>query len=253
LFHSWPAGVSAAATLFLCAPPEAAAGAWPQAPGKRLIIESAEFFRAEGNGTEFKQYVQRTYLEAGLLPYVSWGGQLARAQQESVGSDFVATASGISEAELFLNVHRRDGDRGFSAYRLTGAFATSQLVESDRVMGSDAAIELSWLKGIGGARAFAEAHTGYRTSLGADADLFRFDLTLGLKRGRSMLLAQSFNRASVVGAGPGGSEYDLGQLSLSAVLPLPRRFAFEVGGRVDTYANPIDPGSSFFFALWWTP
>lgn len=239
------------ASLLMCAG-GAEAGAWPKRPGEALTVQSLEIFETFEAERRFAQVLVRTYAERGLTDAVTIGGQLAHSEQEASGPGYEITASGVSEAELFATLAMGQRSRAVSAFRITGAFATSKSALGNRVMGQDAAIGPSWLLGIGSDRFFAEAETGYRRSLGGDADQLRFNAAAGLKRGEAILMAKTHHVRSVLPKDDDGLDFDLGQVALSAVLPLRPRLRVEVGGRADIYTRRTDPGAALFFSIWWT-
>lgn len=230
----------------------ALAGAWPREPGNALTIQSVELFQAEADDRRFSQLLVRTYTERGITKGFGLGGQLAQSEQESAGPGYFITASGVSEAELFASIPVARIGRRVSSLRILGAFATTKTARGSRVMGQDAAIGASWLTGFGTDRVFAEAETGYRRSLGQDADQLRFDAAAGIKHGNAMLIAKTHHIKSVLEKDPNGLDFDQGQLALSAVFPLRPRIRFEVGGRADVYARGFDPGAAVFISFWWT-
>lgn len=252
------------------------ASPWPRQPGEQFNRTEVEAFWSRSNQQHFRQFVTRDYLELGLGDRLTLGGQLAAAVQESSGPGYTVIASGVSEAQLFAILHterkssqRRNDDtdpdlgqdqhhrserhrRDVHAWRLTGGVPTTKFNRGQRVMGHDAFVELSRLAGYGTKAFFAVADAGGRFSLGRDAHQLRVNGSLGFKRGEGLLLAQTFNTISLGEAEGAGTDFDLGQVSLSVVLPLRRRFKLEVGGRVDTYTRQVAPGQSLFFAMWWT-
>ncbi|GGY47486.1 hypothetical protein GCM10007148_16070 [Parvularcula lutaonensis] len=208
-------------------------------------------FAAKGQDYDFSQLTARTYHEYGLTEGFSVGSSVAHAQQQVVGDDYAIYLDGIAQAEIFAQFALPADHTRASSIRLTGVFRTSTFVRGQRAMGQDAAIGLSWLEGVGNDRAFAEAEFGYRRSLGDDADQLRLHTTIGLKHRGGMLLARTFHTKGLFPKDPEGIDYDLGQLGISAVLPIRKRMKLEIGARTDLYTRGIDPGSTAFFSIWW--
>lgn len=232
--------------------PPAHASPWPRDPGERFNRSQVEAFSSESGDQRFAQMVFREYLELGLGDRFTIGGQFAGAVQESTGPGYVVEGSGATEAELFVLRHGRQRGRTATAWRFEGGIPTAKFARGQRVMGQDSFVGVAHLIGLGGERFFAVADGGARLSLGNDADQLRLNGKVGLKRGRAILLVESFNIVSPTPAQPGGVDFDLGQLSVSAIMPVTRSLQVEVGGRVDTYTRNIARGQAFFFSLWWT-
>lgn len=229
----------------------AMAGAWPEAPGQQLTIETAEYFEAEDQDTGFQQLVSRTYMIRGITERASFGSVVAFANQQSYGPGFVSTQAGFNQAELFGQWHWTPRAGHAAAINVTGVLSTSQDVADGRAMGNDAALQVSSLRGWGNEHLFVEAVLGYRRSLGSDRDQIRTDLTLGMKQGESMILLQSFTTESVMDGSDRGSDFDLTQIGLSAVLPLREGLKMALGGRYDISVRGIEPGQALFLSLWW--
>ena len=187
----------------------------------------------------------------GISERASFGSVIAVANQQSYGPDFVSAQSGFSQAELFGQWHWAPSAGHAAAINVTGALSTSQDIDDGRAMGNDAALQVSTIRGWGNEHLFVEALLGYRRSLGSDRDQIRTDLTLGLKEGESMILLQSFTTESVMDGSDRGSDFDLTQISLSAVLPLRKSLKMALGGRYDISVRGIEPGQALFLSLWW--
>ncbi|MEM9838650.1 MAG: hypothetical protein AAF830_05785 [Pseudomonadota bacterium] len=228
------------------------ASPWAREPGQRFNRSQVEAFASEAEDQRFAQVIFREYLELGLGDHLTFGGQFAGAMQESSGPGYAIDSTGTTEAELFILAHNERSGRTARAWRFSGGFPTAKFARGQRVMGQDSFLGIDRVVGYGGDRFFAVADGGGRISLGDDANQLRLSAKVGLKRGRAILLAESFNIVSVSEAQPTGTDFDLGQLSLSAVMPVTRTLQFEVGGRLDTYTRNINPGQAVFFSLWWT-
>lgn len=232
-------------------PTVCAAGAWRLDNDEQLSITTIEAFEANAGQRRFEQMVLRSYSEIAAGTTATLGLQLASAWQEASGPGYTNLASGISEAEIFAIHHfARSGGRA-RAIKLTGILGTSKFIDDSRVMGQDAAIALSGLAGQGNERFFVDSEVQARMSLGDDADQLRVNITGGLKHKGAMLLVQSFNTKSFSATAQGGTDFDLGQVSVSAVVPLWRGIALELGGRQDIYTRNIDAGTTAFLAVWW--
>lgn len=229
----------------------AAAGAWPEPPGQQLTIETAEYFEAEQQDSGFQQLISRTYFIRGISEHLGFGSVVAYANQLSYGPTSSTSQSGVSEAELFAQVHLNRRGSHATAFNLTGAFSTSQDIADSRAMGNDAALQFSTLRGWGNEQFFLEALFGYRRSLGSDRDQLRANLTLGVKEGDAMILLQSYTTESVMEGSSRGSDFDLTQIGLSAVLPVRQGLQVAFGGRRDLSVRGLDPGQALFFSLWW--
>lgn len=236
--------------LFLA---EATAGPWRQIAGQRLTINTVEAFQAESDDRQFSELISRSYSEYGLPNRLTVGAKLATAQHQTLAEDYTVSATGITEADVFLRYQLPGDGHVVSGVKLTGGFGTSKFAGSQRVMGQDAALAGSWLVGVGSDWAFAEAESGLRMSLGDDAHQMRVTATAGIKRGRAMLLARTFHALAITDPQPTGNDYDRSSVSLSAVLPLRKRVLFEFGGKTDLYSRNLDRGAAVFFSLWWTP
>lgn len=238
-------------TIAVLLVPAAWAGAWRLDDGQELTITTVEAFSSEVGARQFEQSVLRSYSEIAIGARSTFGFQLASAWQQASGPGYTNYASGISEAEIFALRHfRRPGGAAF-AVRAMGVLGTSKFIDGSRVMGQDAAVAIGALAGHGNERLFGETEVQGRFSVGDDADQLRLNLTGGLKYKRFLLLLQSFNTRSFSSTARGGTDYDLGQISLSAVFPFPRNLSLELGGRQDIYTRNTDPGTTAFFSLWW--
>ncbi|MEM1379976.1 MAG: hypothetical protein AAGH41_05040 [Pseudomonadota bacterium] len=229
-----------------------AANPWPRPVGETYTRTEVEGFRSGDAGTEFSQLVVREYVELGLGDVLTLGGQVANMRFEAQGPGYHNIGTGVSEAELFASVHRPADGRLVSAWRATGGFPTAKFIRGQRAMGQDAFIGIDRLWGLGSERLFSVVEAGVRSSLGDDAVQLRVGAKIGFKRGRSMLIAESRNVIAVSEAHGQGNDFDLGQMSVSAVLPLTDHFQVELGGRADTYIRNIDRGQAVFFAVWLT-
>lgn len=221
--------------------------------GRSLSISTVEFYRSTSLNSQFRQLTSRTYNEWPVGDDLTFGAKIGHAWQVSETETETTQLSGINEAYLFAAKHWR-GERGWAfASRMTGVLETEKFARDVRIAGQDAAIGLAGVIGRSNDHFFAEIDFEERFSLGIDADQFRLQATVGVNYGPALIIVQSALTESHANSAAGGLNYDLGQISLSSVFPLSRRFSFEVGGRRDVYGEGIDKGTSAFISLWYQP
>jgi hypothetical protein len=235
----------------------AEAGSWQQRQGSGLVIQTQEYLRAEAGPNLFEQSTLRNFAEVPIGRYTigyKTGYTFQRGLCLEVGpcgeQGWDNRASGFNEAELFVSKHTFFGRSAF-ALRAAGILPTTKTAQSERQMGQDGAFELGGSLGTGRKNYFLDGYTGYRRSVGSDADQLRLDTTAGVRFGDKLLLAQTFTTRSLRNGGPKGLDFDLTQASLSFVLPLRQRMSLEVGGRADLQTRGFDKGRGAFFSLWY--
>jgi hypothetical protein len=244
------------ARLIACAmaalPTLAHGGAWPLSDFKTIDIQSVEATVSDRDDRRFRQIAFRNYGELGLPGPFTLGGQLSHVEQRFEQPGFVDNASGVADAELFLLTHRQIGETGAAALKLRGRFATSKTAGFTRLMGEDASVGASFLRGINLQCGFLQAEAGYLRSLGEDADRANLDLTWGQRFGPMTLLVQSFSTKSLLPKSEGGLDFDRHQLRASLLVPLRKKLRLELGGRADIATRGFDESRGAFLSLWWT-
>jgi len=225
---------------------------WHRDAGEQFNRSELDAFWSDDDGHHFRQLTARDYLELGFGERLTAGGQLATVIQEAHGPGYLHQREGIAEADLFIIWHDDIDGQAVSGWQMSGGLPTAKFDQNGRVLGQDSYVGLARLFGVGHNWFFATASLGGRASLGNDAHQVRVDTSLGLKFREALFLAKMFNTVSVSEAQPSGTDFDLGQASVSAVLPLRKRTKLEVGARMDLYARSITPGRSLFFAVWLT-
>lgn len=228
------------------------AGPWPRPPGEHFNRSEFEMFASRHGEQQFRQLVVRDYAEFGLGEALTIGGQLAAVTQEAQGPGYLERGTGTAEAEMFAILHQRRRGGRASGLRVTGGLGTAKFARGQRIIGQDSYLGVAYLHGVGSDRAFAILDAGVRASLGDDADQLRLGGRLGVKHRGAMVILESFNTVAISGPSGTGVDFDLGQISLSAVLPLRDALQVEIGGRIDTFTRNIGRGQSVFVAMWWT-
>lgn len=248
------AGLCALLPVILCCLPSAAyGGAWQQPDNRRLSIQTLEYFEASVGMRTFEQLTSRAYREWPLGDAVTFGTKLSYAWQTSTTPNSVTQLNGINEALLFASHHWvREGGWAFAS-RMTGVLETEKFARDIRIAGQDAAVGLAGLVGWANDALFVELDFEERWSLGTDADQLRLQATIGRRVRSATFLAQINLTESHAQTVSGGFNYDLGQVSLSSLLPLTDRWSVELGGRHDIHAEGLDGGSSAFLSFWYRP
>ena len=229
----------------------AMASPWPREAGERFNRAEFDAFWSEREGHAFRQLTTREYLEIGVGPALTIGGQLASVTQLAEGPGYIHERDGIVEADLFVTLHTEGGGPNASAWQFSGGLPTAKFDDQARVMGQDSYVGLAHLAGLSHGPWFTTTQLGARYSLGDDADQIRWNLSAGVQSNRFMVLLQSFNTVAVTSPEPTGVDFDLSQLRLSAVVKIRPRWRVEWGARVDAYTRGVTPGQSLFFSLWW--
>lgn len=230
----------------------ATASPWPREPGERFNRAEFDAFWSEKKDHAFRQLTTREYLEVGLNEQLTVGGQLATVTQLAEGPGYVYDRYGIVEADLFINLHTNQTADKAHGWQLSGGLPTAKFDNNARVMGQDSYVGLARLLGVSRRQWFATSQLGGRISLGDDADQVRCDLAVGIQTDRLLFLVRSFNTVAVSTAHETGTDYDLGQVSLSAVAKVRPHIRIEWGARIDAYSRTVTPGQSVFFSIWWT-
>ncbi|MEE4213225.1 MAG: hypothetical protein V2I43_28610 [Parvularcula sp.] len=210
-----------------------------------------ESYSAEEQDIRFEQWVQRGYGEFGLTQNITAFGQLAFTDRSLINDDGVFATSGIGEAEIGAAFGWRPHFGQAAQWRLAYRAATRLAADGRQMGGQDPSLQLAAGRAWSKNNAFVDLQAGYRQSLGRDADSLTARATLGLRRGRAMLLGEIELERGLQNAEAFGADFDLAQLALSGVVPLTRRGALQFGARRDIAVRNLTPGSSVFVSWWW--
>ena len=253
----------AAAVLMLPAP-AALANPWPQEKGRGFVISTLRYYRADvgpadrnparGGGT-FQSWSLYEYGEYGLTDATTLGFNLGfedASVETLTGTD---RHHGMNLAEGFLRqVVWRDGDAVLAVQGLlklpAGDRDENPPVGDDQV---DAELRLLYGRGLDlrGWSGFLNVEGAYRYRADDPSDQLRATTTLGLHVAQDwMALFQIDNLVSRRGTGPGGWDYDLHTVSLSAVRDLSETWGLQLGVSDDVASRNHALGQAVFAAVW---
>lgn len=254
-------------SLALVALPVAAhAGAWPEQAGHWLMIDSLSYYQVgvSGYDTFGRPAGTGTYKQTEFSPYIEYGlnnlwtiGMQPRVQYVTQsGLPGTKSTFGLVQWNLFLRrVLYRDDWNVLSAQGQVGIPGAANGNEP-LLAQPNAEYEARLLYGRSftlpnGWRGFTDLEAGYRVETHGWADQVRADGTIGLNLTPNWLvMAQSFNTVSVGRAAPGGSDYDLYRVELSAVRALTPHVSLQFGAWHDVAGRRIALGNAGIVAIW---
>ena len=234
------------------------ASPWPQPEGGLLVISKTEGFQSDGSENRtFRQASTSTYIEFGLTRNLTAGANISYAGQWFSG-DTPSAGSGFNTREVFLQRSLPSASDTVLAARLTYA-APARFTRQSARLGrteetTDAALEAAFLAGRNfgpDLKRFVSLEAGYRPSLGADADFFRADVTLGYKPDEHwLLMVKSLNRMGVNGTTASALDYDSFRLEPSLAFRRKSGRTYELGLSADLGGRNIEQGVGVFFSIW---
>ncbi len=247
-------------------PQFAMAGAWPEAPGQWLDINTLSYYQVSVNGynEQGRPTGNGTYSQVEFSPYVEYGltdrwtiGVQPRLQEVTQsGLPGTASSYGLVQANLFaryqlyrddqnvVSVQGQFGAPGVANNRNPLLVQPNAEYEARLLYGRNLAIAASL-------PAFIDAEAAYRVEANGVADQFRGDVTVGLKPSPNwLILAQSFNTVSVGSAVPGETNYNLYRVELSVVRDISEHASLQLGAWHDVAGHNIALGDAGVLALW---
>lgn len=190
------------ALAWLAAAP-AHAGAWPQAPGESLLIQTLERATADSEfggeaPVDFAKTETRIYGEHGLAERWTLTGQFVLQDVRFDGTGGRTDYSGPAAARAGL---RRalwtDGSQWLSFGADIGYQRGGEYVTDAELIYEDLSSDLRLLYGRGWARGFVDAQGGYVARYGRGPDSWVADATLGWRPlSRLTLAASAFGRST---------------------------------------------------------
>jgi hypothetical protein len=250
----------------LALPGIASAGAWPEAAGHWLDINTFSYYQVAvqgynqfgkptGTGT-YRQSEFAPYIEYGLTDRVTLGFQPRLQIITQSGLPGTGHSFGLVQANLFARYEVfSDGLNIFSVQAQAGIPGAANNRNPELPM-PNAEYEARLLYGRSLALGpslpgFINAEAGYRLEGDGAADQFRGDLTLGLNPvAHWQVLAQSFNTVALGTPKPGESGYDLYRVECSVVRDISPHAAVQLGAWHDAGGRNIALGNAGILALW---
>ncbi len=238
------------------------AGAWPQEAGHGQVIVQGSWYRTHsvGTGPQGQKVPAGTYNQIELAPYIEYGltdrwtvGAQPRAQYVTSGG---MSAGGLVETNLFARYAlARWGSNVVAVQGLVGLPGTAT-ARTPYVANPHAEYEMRLLFGRGftlggGMSGFVDAEFAGRARTGGDANETRLDVTFGLRpQPRWLLLAQSFNTLGLRDGRPGGADYSVSKLQLSAVYWPTPALGVQFGAYREIAGRNMPLGTAGLVALW---
>ncbi len=241
---------------------KAHAGPWTQPAGSGQIISRTDQYSATSetvDGTfEFEQNGVGLYGEYGLTEKITVGANLFYADQTTTGPINARGASGLTVADFFIQTPLRRRDYSVVSARLIYGAETD--ITQFRVDGTtsadavDASVEPGLLFGKTldqAGRHYLTLETGYRASLGADADFLRAEFGYGFRPIENWLLSfKTYSRTSAQNADEDGLDVDFVRIEPSLAWETGRYGTYEIGVSKDISTRNMTAGEAFFFSLW---
>ncbi len=241
----------------------ARAGPWSPPEGHGFVINSFGFMQAQnyagipnpayGSGT-FRRFEYGFYGEYGLADRLTLVGAAGLQQRnlDTAGSTF-----GVGDVDLGL--------RGAVWQKGNWAVAAQGVVKlptgydpyANPALGNGQVdLEPRLLIGrgfsLGSWPAFFDAGVGYRFRTGSPSDQLRFDATVGVHVApRWMLMLQSYNIIGMQNEAPGGTDFNLSTLLVSAVYEIAPAWSVQLGGFSEIASRNYNTGNGVFAAIWW--
>ena len=261
-----PAATALALIALASVPQAATAGAWPQAPDQWQVIQQLTLYQAITQGFDNKgrpvsagrytQFEYSPYIEYGLSDRWTLGAQ-PRVQTVWNGtSGNTRRTDGLAQANLFARYTAWRGTNDVVSIQAQYGQRGAATSKSPQVAYSSTEYELRLLYGHGfdfggGWTGFTDIEVAGRARSGTSADELRIDVTAGVRpRFDLLFLLQSFSTIGLKDQSPGGSNYDITKLQLSAVYSLTPAVAIQIGGYTELAGRNVSLGNAGLVALW---
>lgn len=246
---------------------QALAGAWTQAPGKALFINTLTYYQASRyyDNVGSAAY-QPHYHKAELMPYVEYGLKDWLTLGGSVALQYAAQKPeqnfAIADSEFFARARLWQGEGLVVSVAPLVKLPRLTSHEDAPVLGGahpDVGLTLSAGYGFAafGRHHFANIDTSYRHRFGPSQDQWRVDATLGLRVSDEVtLMPQAFlTRRASKGAGgsftqSSGDDYDDLNLQFSVLYELREDVTLQLGAFEHVQGRNAGKGSGVVFALW---
>lgn len=244
----------------------ALAGAWPQASGQWLMINTLSYYQVAVQG--YNQFGKQTgtgiyrqtefapYIEYGLTPRVTLGLQPRLQSLSQSGLPNTGHAFGLVQANLFARYEAfRDDLNVISIQGQVGIPGKATPTPPELAQpGAEYEARLLYGRSLtlpGSLPAFIDVEPAFRFEEDGAANQFRGDVTFGIKPDPDwLILLQSFNTVSSGHAASNGSDYDLYRVELSVVRNLTTATAVQFGVWHDAGGRNIALGNAGLLALW---
>ena len=232
---------------------EAAASPWGQESGRIFLSSRIGYFAAHDSG--FRRLDNDVYVEVGLPAGLTAGGKVLYGTSWEQNADGDASASGVSETELFLQKRLLGGGLEVMSARLTAARParlSSGVREGLAADGYDT--KFSVLAGktftIDPVKVYGGIDVGYRRRWSDSADTLDANVTVGLEpSGKFLVLLEAYSTTSLRNANGPGADYDLIKLQPSLVLSA-GRWSIQGGATFETAERNVVAGMTLFLSLW---
>ncbi len=232
------------------------ASPWGRAPGAFFLSSRFDYFSAAAAEARFERYESNTYGEIGLPAAFTIGGKVVYGTSIATGDLTPTAASGVSEAELFLQRELIRKGGSVVALKLTGASPTRFAAGARPGFVSDGAdLEARVLYGATiverPLKVFATAEAGYRRRFGDGADQVRLDGLVGVApTPRLLFLGEVLSSVSARNEQLGGSDFDIVRAQSSAVVRFSKRWAIQGGASFEFAGRNVLLGETYFVGLW---
>jgi hypothetical protein len=257
------------ALWLLALSPVAKAAPWPQEDGKGVLIFQATPYRAPtrgydptgrvtSNGSFSRLELAAPFWEHGLAPRWTIGLQ-PRLQAAWLDERSRASSNiGIADVGGFVRYLAYRGRLDVAAVQLL--VATPGL---DRRIPNPGIAEPAWgtelraLYGIGFAlrgqtTGFASIEAAFRGRPGTAADELRVDAAIGFRpMSQLLLMLQSYNNIGLRNNRPGGADYSVAKLQVSATWEFNQSWALSGGYLRDVAGRRLALGQGVIMALWY--
>lgn len=248
--------IAATAAAFFAASFAAQASPWNRADGALFVATTANYYWSTTDASRYTRIDSDTYLEFGLTPGWMLGGRVSYGTSISDSAAGSVTASGLNEAELYVQRQILRGAHSATSVKLSGIRSGS--LSTDAQSGAptpNMEFELRALHGrdilLKPIKIFATAETAYRRRIGGDADQIRADALVGIEPGaRFLFLLEAQSIVSLRNEAPGLADFDLYKGQVSIVWRKSRRWNFAAGARKEFAARNLAPGTAFFLGTW---
>lgn len=242
----------------------AEASPWPREPGRLFIATRTDYFvattpdPAPGEpGSRFERQDARAYFEYGLGDGYTVGGKAAYGAVWHFDGVAEGAATGVSEAEAFVQKQLIGDARGAGGFRLSGA-ASSRFESWPRPDMARDGFDLE-LRAVYGRnlslrplKIFVATEAGYRKRFGDGADQVRADALVGIEpSGRLLFLAEIL---TTISAGPvddpARPDYHVVKFQPSIVWRARPRWALHAGAMRELWGRNLTRGDAYFIGLW---
>lgn len=258
-----------AALGLLALAPAASAMPWPQEEGRGIVILQATPYaattrgydtlgRVDGHARFSRLELAAPYWEHGLTPRWTVGMQprLQAAWMQEHGS--TTTNLGIADIGGFARYLFYRGRLDVASVQL--ALYTPGVDRRVPVVGIAEpgwGTELRALYGIGfslwgGTTGFASAEIAFRGRPGTSADELRADAAIGFRpAAKILLMLQSYNNIGLRNNRPGGADYAVSKIQLTATWEFNHTWAAGLGYLRDVAGRRVALGQGIILSLWY--